>query len=259
MIIAILMIINTKRVYFMDIEEKQEIEHFLENHSHYERVFFISCIPFRQKQLKGDLAYSFLKKPNSKKDVRVIRVSSISMKLITAIKDIENLLGEFNCYVLNDLGELSKLAPVTLETSIVYQLPSKKRGESIIVAKNQNVNFFSNIRSFLLKSLILNSSKDIKNFSTLQFSKDCGVPQSTAQNFKKIGIETGHLRINKMGGLTLVDLLSTLEEWCFKQEQASIYYAQHLFNEDAESVVEEISQKNQKGKKKKKNIIIIIL
>ena len=74
------------------------------------------------------------------------------------------------------------------------------------------------------------------------------MPQSTAQNFKKIGIETGHLKLNKMGGLTLVDLVSTLEEWCFKQEQASIYYAQHLFNEDAESVVEEIAQKNQKGR-----------
>ena len=230
----------------MNIENKEDVEGFLKHQ--YDHVFFIRCIPFRQKHLKGDLAYSFLENKNRTNDVRVIRVSNISMKLIETLKEIQSLVGKFNCCVLNDSGELSQFNAMSLMPKLIYRLPSQRDKVSVSVSKSTNVNFFSNVRSYLLKSFILNYKQGIKDFSILQFSKKCEVPQSTAQNFKKVGIETGHLKINKVGGLSLVDLGSTLEEWCFKQEQASSYYAQHLFNDDPESVIEEIANKAQDGK-----------
>ena len=90
----------------MNNKEKIEIESFLKNDFNYEEVLTISCIPFRQRQLKGDLAYSFLKNPNKANEARVIRPSCITGKLLETLNEIASYVGKFPIFLWLDSGEV---------------------------------------------------------------------------------------------------------------------------------------------------------
>ena len=231
----------------MKSKEKIEIESFLKSEFTYNEVLTITCIPFRQKQLKGDLAYSFLKNPNKAKEARVIRLSCVTDKLLETLNEIASYVGKFSIFLWLDSGEVYQYDWQLKEPSLIHKLSSLKN-PLIGLPKKQQANFFSATRAFLLKALIFHQQKTYKKFSLLQFSKDYGVPQSTVQNFKKTGIEAGHLKVNRVGNLVLIDLIKTLEEWSFKQENDSIYYVQHLFDEKPEKIIETLLHKKHKMK-----------
>ena len=231
----------------MDSEDQEEIEKILKVRNGIKKVYFIKAMPFRKQKLLGDLAYSFLKIPNNDAHIRVIRVVEPTPNLIGVMEELFKYIGEFKWALWTNCGRLYMGEETKLNPRPIYTFKREMGQLSVSIVKH-NVNFFSTTRSFLLKAFILNYYRCLESFNILQFSKDYNVPQSTAQNFKKTGIETRHLKINKLGKLSLVNIADTLEEWSFKQDKSKIYYVKHLFDDKPLTVVKNIANKSQKHK-----------
>lgn len=203
----------------------------------------IKSIPFRKQNLRGDLSYSLLKNKKKNNLAHIIRVKSTSDAIKDVIDEIESYTKKFQVYILTDSGILYD------PTKPIYQLKDADK-QKTHVPKPTNIdqqnNFFSPRRGFLLKWMLLKSMGRIDNL--LKFSHDSQVPQSTVMNFKKVGILSGHLKLNTQSDLVVANLQKTLEEWSFKTEKHTTYKVKHIFEEPPSKVIKMIANTKHNGK-----------